>query len=131
MKRLVLLLPLILANTAFAQERNWGEVFYSENCASCHGDLGMGDGELAGILTVEVPNLTKLSAQNDGTFPMLYVIQVVDGRSGLRAHGNPMPPYGAMFREELQPPSARAGAVEPLIRGRILMIAEYIQSIQQ
>lgn len=131
MKRLAFLLPLILAAPAFAQERSWGEAYYSESCASCHGSLGMGAGELADLLTVDVPDLTRLSARNDGTFPMLYVIQVIDGRSGMRAHINPMPPYGAMFREELQPPMGMPGAAEPMIRGRVLMIAEYLESIQR
>ena len=131
MKKLVSLLPLILPNSAFAEAPNWGEVYYSQSCASCHGEMGKGAGELADLLTIEVPDLTKLSERNDGTFPMLHVIQVIDGRSGLRAHGNPMPDYGAMFRNELEYPSAMPGAAEPLIRGRVLSIAEYLQSIQE
>lgn len=131
MKKIVLLLSLVLANSAFAEERNWGELYYSQSCSSCHGEMGKGAGELADLLTITVPDLTKLSERNDGAFPMLYVIQVIDGRSGLRAHGNPVPNYGAMFRAELQYPSAMPGAAEPLIRGRVLSIAEYLQSIQQ
>ena len=47
-----------------------------------------------------VPDLTQLAANNDGEFPMLQAIHVIDGRTGLRAHGGPMPVYGALFTEE-------------------------------
>lgn len=73
-------------------------------------------------------DLTGLAARNDGEFPMLQVIHIVDGRTGLRAHGGPMPVYGALFDAE-----AEAGPYGgPLYtRGKILSLAYYLESIQQ
>ncbi|KAA9006706.1 c-type cytochrome [Histidinibacterium aquaticum] len=127
-----LAIPMVLANSAAAQEDvSWGEHFYQQNCSVCHGEMARGDGELADLLTIPVPDLTTLSEANDGEFPMLDVIHVIDGRSGLRAHQEPMPVYGALFREELRGDMDFDGAVEPLIRGRTLSIAEYLMSIQR
>lgn len=51
-----------------------GKQEYMNNCASCHGESGMGQGPLAELMTVDVPSLTTLAANNDGKFPMLDVI---------------------------------------------------------
>lgn len=131
MKTAFLFFPLLLSTEIAAQEIDYGAHFYTEHCATCHGYDGKGQGELSDLLTIEVPDLTVLSQKNDGEFPMLKVIQVIDGRSGMRAHDKPMPPYGTLFRQELAPPLGISGAVEPLIRGRVLSIAEYLESIQQ
>ena len=57
-----------------------GKIEYMNHCAACHGESAVGDGPLAELMTVPVPDLTQVSAQNDGVFPMLEMIQVVDGR---------------------------------------------------
>ena len=106
-----------------------GKVEYMENCATCHGESGLGDGPLAELMTVPVPGLTDLSAKNDGVFPMLEVIHTVDGRQGTRGHGYPMPVWGSRFKasaEERGPYGA-----EVVVRGRILSLVYYLESIQQ
>lgn len=116
------------AATAFAQDP--GEVEYMQACAACHGATGVGDGPLAELMTVPMPNLTQLSAANDGAFPMLAVIQVIDGRTGIRGHGYPMPVWGDRFKTEAEPRAGEYGA-ELLVRGRVLSIAYYLESLQQ
>ena len=106
-----------------------GQAEYMNACAVCHGSMGKGAGSLAPLLTVPVPDLTDLSAQNDGEFPMLKVIMIVDGRTGVRGHGGPMPVWGDRF-------GAQAGdigtyATELEVRGRVLSIAQYLESIQR
>ncbi|WP_135505988.1 c-type cytochrome [Roseovarius aestuariivivens] len=106
-----------------------GKTEYMNACASCHGASGVGDGPLAELMTVTVPSLTTLSANNDGTFPMLEVIQTIDGRQGTRGHGYPMPIWGDRFK-------ASAGdigpmAAETIVRGKVLSIAYYLESIQE
>ncbi len=117
------------ATGAFAQS-NAGLQEYVEACASCHGLTGQGDGPLAEYMTAEVPDLTRLAMENDGTFPMLYVIMVIDGRTGIRGHGSEMPVWGSRYQAEMEPETGEYGA-ELLIRGRILALAEHIQAIQQ
>lgn len=107
-----------------------GRVEYMQTCAACHGESGLGQGPLAEYLSVDVPGLTRLSAGNDGVFPMLRIIHIIDGRTGVRGHGEPMPIWGENFgrtlREERGPHAA-----EIIVRGRILSIATYLESIQE
>lgn len=102
---------------------------FQEYCATCHGTNAKGGGDLTGILTVEVPDLTGLAAANEGLFPMLDVIHVIDGRTGVRAHGGPMPVYGRVFSAEASEHGTYAAALEA--RGRVLSIAYYLESIQE
>lgn len=113
-----------------AGAQSLGEQEYMDACASCHGATGVGDGPLADLMTVPVPDLTTISAQNDGEFPMLQVIQVIDGRTGVRGHGYPMPLWGSRFEEEAGDTYGPYGG-ELITRGRILVLAEYIAGLQQ
>ncbi|WP_335949010.1 MULTISPECIES: c-type cytochrome [Salipiger] len=106
-----------------------GEIEYMNHCAACHGESAVGDGPLAELMTVPVPDLTQVSAQNDGVFPMLEMIQVVDGRTGIRGHGYPMPVWGTRFKSEVEG-DIGAYASEIVVRGRILSLAYYLESIQ-
>ncbi|MGC9420488.1 MAG: c-type cytochrome, partial [Rhodovulum sp.] len=103
---------------------------YIQACAACHGESGVGDGPLAELMTVPMPNLTQLSATNDGAFPMLAVIQIIDGRTGVRGHGYPMPVWGDRFKAEAESSRGEYGA-ELMVRGRVLAIAQYLESVQQ
>ena len=80
-------------------------------------------------MTVEVPALTGLAAANDGTFPLLDVIQTIDGRQGTRGHGYPMPVWGTRFSKETETPGPYGA--EAVIRGRILSLAYYLESLQE
>ena len=121
---------LALVGAAQAQEADFGQEYYQMHCAVCHGSDARGGGPFAEALRAEVPSLTTIADRNDGTFPLLDVIQTIDGRTGVRGHGGPMPLYGGLFRSELEPLHSNAGA-EALIRGRTLAIAEYLMSIQE
>lgn len=118
------------AAAAFAAPDAVGEAEYMSACASCHGEGGRGDGPLAELMTVDLPDLTRISARNDGVFPMLTVIHVIDGRSGLRGHGYPMPVWGGRMASEVGDSHGPFGA-EVVVRGRILSLAYYLESIQE
>jgi mono/diheme cytochrome c family protein len=113
-----------------AQADDAGKAEYIQACAACHGESGVGDGPLAELMTVPVPNLTTLAQANDGIFPMLDVIHVIDGRTGVRGHGYPMPVWGTRFKGEVVEKMGDYGA-EMVVRGRVLSIAYYLESIQQ
>ncbi len=115
---------------ASAQDADIGKALYGDYCAACHGASGMGDGDMANVLTIPAPNLTLLAQQNDGQFPMLKVIHIIDGRTGVRAHGGPMPVFGRVFG------AGDASAANPYgsvleVRGRVLSLALYLESIQK
>ena len=90
-----------------------------------------GAGPLAELLTVEVPSLTTLSAANEGKFPMLDVIHSIDGRQLTRGHGDPMPVWGNSFRMQTEADGVGPYGGEAIIRGRVLSIAYYLESIQE
>ena len=121
------------AGTAAAQDPDVGETIYMQYCATCHGQDGAGAGPLTELMTDKPTDLTLLSQNNPqeaGEFPMLQVLHIIDGRTGLRAHGGPMPTYGEIFTADAEPSRERYGAVLET-RGRILSLALYLESIQK
>ena len=123
---IVAIFGLLSAGTVVADEM--GKAEYMNACASCHGPSAAGDGPLAQVMTVPVPALTGLSQANDGVFPMLDVIQSIDGRQGTRGHGYPMPIWGNRFLAESGAEDSYGN--EAIVRGRVLSIAYYLESIQ-
>jgi mono/diheme cytochrome c family protein len=120
----------LLFQGSLAQADEVGRQEYMYSCSACHGDSGRGDGPVARFLNVETPSLTTLAQQNNGDFPLLHVIQVIDGRSGVGPHGTIMPVWGARFMASEIDDAGRYGA-EVIVRGRILSIARYLESIQE
>lgn len=118
---------------ALAQDASLGKDLYDQYCATCHGTSGAGDGPLTELMTEKPADLRKLAAENEanpGEFPMLRVIHVIDGRTGVRAHGGPMPTYGSVFMAQSVDEREEMGAVLET-RGRILSLAMYLESIQE
>ncbi|MGE4092734.1 MAG: cytochrome c [Candidatus Binatia bacterium] len=104
-----------------------GKPSYEQNCAVCHGAGGKGDGPAMNLLTVKPADLTKITARNNGTFPFWKIYRIIDGREELKGHGQKdMPIWGAEFRAE----AGGGAAVESQVRGRILELVYYLQSIQ-
>ena len=119
---------ILTATTAVADET--GEALYMDACASCHGAAGMGMGTMAEFMSVKVPSLRGLTASNDGVFPMLDVIHIIDGRTGVRGHGTEMPVWGRQFKAEMLDEAGIYGS-EVYARGKVLSLAYYLESIQQ
>ncbi len=125
----VLALGMALGAQAVADEHEIGEELYTRFCAACHGDDGAGTGDMQSFLNIQMPNLRTISARNDGEFPLLQVIHVIDGRTGVRAHGGPMPLWGGVFmNENLESMGIYGSALET--RGRVLSLALYLETLQ-
>lgn len=107
-----------------------GKGEYMAACAACHGEAADGNGPIAQMFKNRVPDLTGLAARNDGVFPFLDVFHVVDGRSAVRAHGNPMPVFGNRYQIEAEHENNIFGS-ESLVRARISELVLYLQSIQK
>ena len=107
-----------------------GQREYMTACASCHGESGMGNGPVAEYLSVIPPNLTELAKRNDGEFPYLDVFMIIDGRTGIGPHGSDMPVWGDVFKGHEMEANTDFGA-ETIVRGRILSLVKYLESIQQ
>jgi len=122
---------MVMATVVCADEA--GQVEYMNSCASCHGADGKGVGPVASALAFKIPkSLTGISAANDGEFPMLKVIHIIDGRTGVRGHGTDsgMPVWGAVYKAPLVGEIGQYGT-EAAVRGRILSLALYLESIQE
>src|SRR5690606_5625058 len=101
-----------------------GQRVYYNHCASCHGASAEGDGPVASVMRVTVPNLRNLAERNDGRFPAEAVRAYVDGRTLNAAHGERlMPIWGDVFL------AAGAGDEAAATR-RIAALVEFIAGIQ-
>lgn len=126
-----ILLAMGYAGSGIAQDNQLGADSFRVACAVCHGSAGQGDGEFADVLAVRPPDLTKLSANNDGVFPYLKVFQTVDGRASIRAHGTPvMPIWGDTFTRQIGQDAGPFGN-ELLVRARIVALVDYVESLQR
>jgi mono/diheme cytochrome c family protein len=105
-----------------------GSELYLQYCGSCHGDQGRGDGPAAGALKTPPADLTRIAARRGGSFPDGEVARFIDGRFAPAAHGSrQMPVWGERFGERIP----EAGVSEEIVRGRILVLVEYLKSIQR
>lgn len=109
-----------------------GEIEYTQACAACHGASGKGDGPVAPFMNVPVPDLTQISANNDGNFPFQDLLEMIDGRNAERQpgpHGTAMPVWGDRFMME----SGHENPVENEINtlGRVSSLVYYIYSLQE
>lgn len=105
-----------------------GAALFLTLCASCHGELGRGDGPVAPLLVNPPPDLTSIAQRNNGFFPALEVERVIDGRTGRAVHGTRnMPVWGRQlyFSADANDPVARARADEA-----IRLLSEHIRSLQ-
>jgi mono/diheme cytochrome c family protein len=104
-----------------------GRPSYEQHCAVCHGHDGKGDGVAMNLLTVKPADLTQLSKKNNGTFPFWQMYGVIDGREEIKGHGTrDMPIWGREFRMQ----ASSSPVAESQVRGRILELIYYLESIQ-
>jgi mono/diheme cytochrome c family protein len=96
-------------------------------CASCHGTSARGDGPAASGLKVPPADLTRIAARRGGSFPASEVTAFIDGRRNVAAHGSrEMPVWGLILAQ----PIHEHASGEEVLRGRLLVLVEYLRSIQ-
>ena len=107
-----------------------GKKLFHDNCSSCHGVDGKGNGSMydpnAGEASRRIPpaDLTVLRARNGGKFPVDYVRASVYSKDLPAAHGTPdMPAWGDVFDNLKSEPQR----LEQHLRG----LTAYIESIQE
>ena len=105
-----------------------GQQYFMRYCSACHGVLGHGDGPAAPALRPPPADLTRITQRRGGHFPVAEIAAYIDGRTVVPAHGSrEMPIWGERFGE-----MAGGGSVgEEVVRGNLLVLIEYLQSIQQ
>ena len=106
-----------------------GAELYERLCASCHGATARGDGPVAPLIKIGVPDLTLIAQRSGGEFPVEGIRGVIDGRSDRPAHGpRDMPVWGWQLYDSAagSDDAARAQADSTIDR-----IVSYLQSIQR
>ena len=105
-----------------------GQMLFRMNCASCHGENADGKGPVAPLLTVAVPDLTRIAARRGGRFPDDEIYQIIDGQAPLAAHGSRhMPVWGyEFFGDEGDDESAHAQAAD-----RVDRLVAWLRGIQR
>lgn len=108
-----------------------GRVTYRIYCQNCHGASGIGDGRIAELLKVPTADLTLLSANNGGKFPVEEAKRVLDGRSEVKGHGSrEMPIWGEAFQTTLQPTFTELTDEERAVQ-KIEEVVLYLKTIQR
>jgi mono/diheme cytochrome c family protein len=107
-----------------------GKHEFQRSCATCHGVDATGNGPSAAVLNVKPADLTQLSKNHGGVFLFWRVYEEIEGSKDvvIRGHGTrEMPIWGERFRfEKSQSADHQTG-----VRGRILSLVYYLQSIQE
>ena len=118
-----------LATAAAAAEHgSAGKTLYLRHCSACHGASGRGDGVVSGFVTPRPTDLTQIATKAGGAFPSAKVAQSIDGTTVIGAHGAAdMPVWGEVFRRQ----SAAALTKGTEARSKVMLITEYLRSIQQ
>ena len=120
-----------VATLAHGQEVTVAEVgkgFFQQYCSGCHGLDGKGNGAFAAYLKAPPPDLTTIAKRRGGTFPETEVLEIVDGRRPLAAHGTrDMPIWGQRFGATVPSSPAEQASV----RGQEVLFVAYLRSIQQ
>lgn len=103
-----------------------GPDLYRAYCASCHGLHAKGDGPVAPFLKVGPPDLTLLTKNNKGQFPLVQVRKIILGDAVVASHGTrEMPIWGPIFHQVEADVDRGNVRVENLLK-----YLESIQSIQ-
>jgi mono/diheme cytochrome c family protein len=104
-----------------------GAELFERFCAACHGSEARGDGPVARGLATTPPDLTRISERNGGQFPAQAILETIDGRSPLLAHGTrTMPVWGYEFWVEEGADITAERDARELLRRLVL----YLESIQ-
>jgi len=106
-----------------------GLELYERLCASCHGVEGRGDGPVAPLIKVGVPDLTRIAAREGGEFPAEEVRRIIDGRLDRRPHGpREMPVWGWQLYDISNPDYSGERARADSLIDRLV---SHLQSIQR
>lgn len=101
---------------------------YQQLCSSCHGAEGRGNGPVASLIKIGVPDLTRIAYRDGGEFPTEDVRRAIDGRWDRRAHGaRDMPVWGWQLYDSAASGDAQERAV---VDSMIDRLVEYLRGIQ-
>ncbi len=128
MRYWLLLAPMLLMGTS-VETTQAGKVLYAENCMSCHGVEGRGDGPIAAGLGTPPADLTKIAARRDGVWPVLEIMAILDGYNRKTLPREDMPVFESFLDNEMSEFDSGNG-VTTLVPTKLIEIVSYLEAIQ-
>ncbi|MDJ0858220.1 MAG: c-type cytochrome [Dinoroseobacter sp.] len=124
------LIPLLMgAAPAVSQDAEAGRQIFRDYCVTCHGMEGRGDGPMTQVLTIAPPDISRLTDDNNGVFPVSNVVAKVDGRVPVLGHGGPMPIFGPVFEGKAGALDSETGA--PILTSETMVdLVAYLETLQ-
>ncbi len=122
-------LALVACTEPSMPDRGDGAAFFAENCVSCHGADGRGDGPLASGLPAAPRDLTTLARDNGGTFPATRALAYIYGDPDKSHLARVMPEFGGAMALDLVPVELE-GILTPTPRVLAGLLV-YLESIQE
>lgn len=105
-----------------------GKLIFSKECASCHGKDGSGAGPESLGIGVIPPDLTQLSARNDGAFPREFVRRFVMGLLEDDMVDKTMPRFSKVGLRHVYP---SGGADGEILEADFADLVDYLSQIQE
>lgn len=101
-----------------------GKQMFVNYCAPCHGVDGRGHGPVAASLRTPPPDLTQITRRNDGHYPAIHIVSVLQFGTKTPEHGTAeMPVWGPIF--------AKMNVSDPQVKTlRISNLSRYLETIQ-
>ena len=128
MKRHLLLIPLLAMGCSLEAQPD-GQFLYMENCASCHGATGRGDGPAASGLGTPPADLTRIAARRDGIWPMLEVMSIIDGYSRRTLQRDEMPIFDDFLKGDMIDVDTGNGLKAPM-QANLIEMVNYLETLQ-
>ena len=101
-----------------------GPDLFRAHCAACHGSDATGGGPLASALKTKVPDLTMMTKNNGGQFPLQRVRRTILGEDVSMSHGSrDMPVWGPIFHQ--------VEVDQDFGNVRLQNLVKYLESIQK
>lgn len=119
----------IAACTPQASDRVQARNDFRALCVDCHGADGRGGGVAAEGMTPAPVDLTRVAADNGGTFPRLQVMGHIYGFTPGRSE-SPMPEFGDLLDGPTIPYDAGHGIPTPT-PVRLVALMEYVEAMQR
>lgn len=105
-----------------------GQTIFAQECAACHGTNGDGAGTASLGLGMAPPDLTGLTARNDGAFPRAFVQRFVLGTIEKEDPDAAMPEFGTVGLEHAALKGAKAGEVSDQ---DMIALLDYLETLQK
>ena len=111
------IVPLVRTNPSSGAE------MYQSYCASCHGTYGKGNGPAADFLKTPPPDLTQLTKQNQGKYPVYRVLATLKGRNVHQEAALNMPDWTRLFHS--------LNLDRAITDMRVQTLTTYVESMQE